>query len=56
MKVQLLFRDRAGDPEQPLPANADDLKQDLELDTLLGVMAGDDPFLATRPNAACSKA
>ena len=45
MKVQLLFRDRAGDPEQPLPANADDLKQDLELDTLLDVMAGDDPFL-----------
>ncbi len=45
MKVQLLFRDRATDPEQPLPANADDLKQDLELDTLLDVMASDDPFL-----------
>lgn len=45
MKVQLLFRDRAADPEQPLPANADDLKQDLELDTLLDVMAAGDPFL-----------
>lgn len=45
MKVQLLFRDRAADPEQPLPANSDDLKQDLELDTLLDVMAGGDAFL-----------
>ncbi|MGH2997746.1 MAG: MutS-related protein [Burkholderiales bacterium] len=45
MKVQLLFCDRSADPEQPLPANADDLKQDLELDTLLDVMAAGDAFL-----------
>ena len=45
MRVQLLFRGLAADPEQPLPANSDDLKQDLELDTLLDVMAGGDAFL-----------
>lgn len=45
MKVQLLSRERAADPEQPLPANSGDLEQDLELDTLLDVMAGGDAFL-----------
>jgi DNA mismatch repair ATPase MutS len=45
VKVHLLFPNRAADPEQPLPVNADDLKQDLELDTLLGVMAAGDEFL-----------
>ena len=48
MKVQLLYRDRAADPEQPLPANAEDLEQDLELDTLLDVMAAGDAFLRER--------
>ena len=41
----LLFPDRPADPELPLPANADDLRRDLELDTLLGVMAQEDAFL-----------
>ncbi len=45
MRVQLLNRDRGADPEQPLPVNAEELKQDLELDTLLDVMAAEDAFL-----------
>jgi hypothetical protein len=45
VKVLLMFRDRDFDPKQDLPANAQTLRQDLELDTLLRAMAGDDEFL-----------
>ncbi|NOZ72407.1 MAG: DNA mismatch repair protein MutS [Chloroflexi bacterium] len=45
MKVLLLYSDRDLDPEQPLPPNADDLVQDLELNTLFNAMAQDDAFV-----------
>jgi DNA mismatch repair ATPase MutS len=45
MKVFLMHRERDFDLEQELPANEPDLRQDLELDTLLHAMAGDDEFL-----------
>jgi DNA mismatch repair ATPase MutS len=45
MKARLLYPDRDVDPRQVLPDQARDLIQDLELETLLGAMAGGDPFL-----------
>ena len=45
MKAYLLHRDRDIDLEQPLPAHAEALEQDLELPTLFGAMARDDPYL-----------
>jgi hypothetical protein len=45
VKAHLLFSDRDFDFGAELPANADDLIQDLELTTLLGAMAARDQFL-----------
>jgi len=45
MKVFLLFKDRDFDLETPLPANEQDLVQDLELDVLLKTMASGDEYL-----------
>lgn len=45
MKVLLMHPDHDFDPEGPLPPNADDLIQDLELNTLFGAMAQGDKFL-----------
>jgi len=45
MKVYLMHRDCDLDLEQPLPANAEALIQDLELDTLLDAMARGDEYL-----------
>jgi hypothetical protein len=45
MKVHLMHRDRDVDLATPLPANADDVVQDIELDTLLDAMARGDAFL-----------
>ncbi|MBN2116500.1 MAG: hypothetical protein JW730_08015 [Anaerolineales bacterium] len=45
MKAFLLFKDRDFDLQQRLPANEQDLVQDLELNTLFGAMAGGDEFL-----------
>ena len=45
MKVYLTHRDRDLELEQPLPANAEALIQDLELDTLLDAMARGDDYL-----------
>jgi hypothetical protein len=45
VKVFLMHRDRDFDLERDLPANAEALTQDLELNTLLGAMAAEDEFL-----------
>lgn len=45
MKVFLFYRDRDFDLQQPLPWNEPALTQDLELNTLLNVMARGDQFL-----------
>jgi DNA mismatch repair ATPase MutS len=45
MKAYLMHRDRDLDLEQPPPANADALKQDLELPTLFDAMARGDGYL-----------
>lgn len=45
MKAFLMFKDRDFDLGQPLPRQAKALSQDLELDVLIGAMAGDDEFL-----------
>ncbi len=45
MRAFLMHGDRDFDLERELPPNVDALVQDLELDTLLGAMARDDPFL-----------
>ena len=45
MKAFLMFRDRDFDLKQLLPANADALVQDLELETLFGAMAAGDPLI-----------
>jgi len=45
MKARLMYRDRDFDPNQPAPWNASDLMRDLDLETLLRVMAGEDNFL-----------
>jgi hypothetical protein len=48
MKVHLMFRDRDVDLEQPLPSNAGALVQDLEIGTVLDVMASGDAYLRDR--------
>ena len=45
MKAFLMHPDQDFDLARELPPNADILSQDLELDTLLGAMAGSDTFL-----------
>ncbi len=45
MKVFLMFRDRDFSLEEAAPANAQDLIQDLELNTLFQAMAGGDSYL-----------
>jgi hypothetical protein len=45
MKAFLMHPDRDFDLQAPLPPNADDLVQDLELDTLFGAMAAGDKYL-----------
>lgn len=45
MKAFLMHRERDFDPEGAMPWNERSLAQDLELDTLLGAMAGDDEYL-----------
>jgi DNA mismatch repair ATPase MutS len=45
MKAFLMFKDRDFDAEQSPPANAQDLIQDLELNTLFNAMARGDKFL-----------
>jgi hypothetical protein len=45
MKVLLIDRERDFELERPLPANAEALIQDLELDAVVGAMAGEDRFL-----------
>ncbi|WP_180984153.1 MutS-related protein [Castellaniella caeni] len=45
MKVLLMHEDRDFDPQATLPAQADTLTQDLELDTLFDAMADGDEFL-----------
>lgn len=45
MKAHLLFENRDLNTGQPLPSNAAELIQDLELTTLFGAMASDDKFL-----------
>jgi len=45
MKALLMHRDRDFDLGQELPCNESALTQDLELDTLVRAMAGDDEFL-----------
>ena len=45
MKAYLLHRDRDVDLEADLPANADDLIQDLGLEPILSAMAGGDKYL-----------
>lgn len=45
MKAFLMYQDSDVDLEAPLPANEQDLRADLELDTLLRAMASGDTFL-----------
>lgn len=45
MKVFLMFRDHDFTVEEGMPANWEELMQDLELNILLNAMAGDDKFL-----------
>jgi hypothetical protein len=45
MKAFLMYKDRDFDLHQELPVNADDLVQDLELNTLFNAMALGDKFL-----------
>jgi len=45
VKVRLLYRGGDLDLERPLPGNAAELTRDLELEHLLGAMAGGDGFL-----------
>jgi len=45
MKAFLMYPDRDFDPDQAAPANARELTQDLELDTLFDAMSGGDPSL-----------
>ena len=47
MKAHLMFRDTDFEVNQPLPANADQLVHDLDLETLLGAMAGNDEIVKT---------
>ena len=52
MKVFLMFADRDFDVAAEEPANAADLVQDLELDTLWAAMAGADPVVLAAARAA----
>ncbi len=52
MKAFLMFRDRDFNPQQPLPVNAADLVQDLELETLFNAMSLGDKFLHNIAKAA----
>jgi DNA mismatch repair ATPase MutS len=45
LRHHVMYRDRGADPRQQLPPYERALIQDLELDTLLHAMAGDDEFL-----------
>jgi len=45
VNVHLLYRDRDFDLQAELPANAQALTEDLDLNTLLGTMAQGDPYL-----------
>lgn len=45
MKAFLMYRNRDFDLQRPLPVNAPDLTQDLELNTLFDAMAREDRFL-----------
>jgi len=45
VNVHLLYRDRDFDLDASLPANAQTLTEDLDLNTLLGAMAQGDPYL-----------
>jgi DNA mismatch repair ATPase MutS len=45
MRARLMHRDRDFDREEPLPPNAQALKDDLDLDILLGAMGNEDPFI-----------
>jgi len=46
VKAFLMYRNRDFDPQQPLPPNAEALRQDLELDTLFEAMTQEDAFLS----------
>lgn len=52
MKARLMFAARDFDPDAPVPANADDLVQDLEMEPVLAAMAGEDRFLYRIARAA----
>lgn len=52
MKVHLMYRDRSLDLEASRPANAETLEQDLELNTLLEVMAAGDAYLREQAERA----
>ncbi|MDA8203638.1 MAG: DNA mismatch repair protein MutS, partial [Chloroflexi bacterium] len=45
MKAFLMHRDRDFDPDQPAPANAAELAQDLELGAIFDAMAAGDAFV-----------
>lgn len=55
MKAFLLYRDHDFDPKSGLPWNELDLVQDLELETLLRAMSGEDEFLYGVARAALLK-
>lgn len=42
MNIRLMHRDRDFEIDQPLPPNAEEMSQDLELDVIFGAMAGKD--------------
>jgi hypothetical protein len=52
MKAYLMFRDRDFDMKSPLPSGRREVAQDLELDAVLGAMAGADKFLLEAGRAA----
>lgn len=52
MKVLLMHPDRDFDPKPTLPAHAQALAEDLEVDSLLGAIGGDDEFLVGVARAA----
>lgn len=52
MKAHLMYRDRDFSIDAPLPANAEALRQDLELTTLFDAMAAGDKLIRTSVEAA----
>lgn len=56
MKAFLMHPGANFDPKAPRPGNADDLVQDLELETLIQGMAGDDAYLADIARSALLQA